>query len=133
LSREQNRDVAEALERVGLAGKEQRLPRNLSGGERQRVAIARALVMRRELLLLDEPFAALGPALRRDMLDLVDTLRRDTGMTVVMVSHDPGDARRVAQTTAFVHEGHILASSPTGELLDDRSIPELVEYLGLEP
>ncbi|MBT7613834.1 MAG: ATP-binding cassette domain-containing protein, partial [Rhodospirillaceae bacterium] len=118
LSREQNRDVAEALERVGLAGKEQRLPRNLSGGERQRVAIARALVMRRELLLLDEPFAALGPALRRDMLDLVDTLRRDTGMTVVMVSHDPGDARRVAQTTAFVHEGHILASSPTGELLD---------------
>ena len=110
--------AAAALDRVGLAGKSRRLPRQLSGGERQRVAIARALVMRRPVLLLDEPFAALGPALRREMLALVDALRRDTGMTVLMVTHDPADARRVAETVAFMHEGRILASGPTGDMLD---------------
>ena len=124
-------EVADALARVGLEGKERRLPKALSGGERQRVAIARALVMRRPLLLLDEPFAALGPALRRDMLDLVDRLRRDAGMTVLMVSHDPADARRVADTTAFLHEGRVLASGPTAALLDDPDVPELRDYLGI--
>ncbi len=56
--------IAEALERTGLAGKEHRLPRELSGGERQRVALARILVRNRPVLLLDEPFGSLGPALR---------------------------------------------------------------------
>lgn len=124
--------VRAALARVGLAGKEERLPGALSGGERQRVAIARSLVRERPLLLLDEPFAALGPALRRDMLDLVDTLRRETGMTVVMVSHQPDDARRIAELTAFVHEGRILACGPTAALLDGADLPELDAYLGLE-
>ena len=67
LTSTQKSDISAALERVGLAGMEARLPRELSGGERQRVAIARSLVRQRPLLLLDEPFAALGPALRRDM------------------------------------------------------------------
>ncbi len=129
LSPAQNRAAHKALERVGLAGKEQRLPRQLSGGERQRVAIARALVMRRPLLLLDEPFAALGPALRRDMLELVDGLRRETGMTVAMVSHDPADARRVA-LAAFVHRGRILATGPAAQLLDRPPVPELSAYMG---
>ena len=129
----QRRAVREALARVGLAGKGERLPRQLSGGERQRVAIARALVMRRPLLLLDEPFAALGPALRRDMLDLVDGLRREAGLTVAMVSHDPADARRVAEIAAFVHEGRILAAGPAAALLDRPPVPELAAYLGTPP
>ena len=66
--------IAEALARTGLAGKERRLPRELSGGERQRVALARVLVRNRPVLLLDEPFASLGPALREDMLELVGEL-----------------------------------------------------------
>ncbi|MBC6441391.1 MAG: ATP-binding cassette domain-containing protein [Rhodospirillales bacterium] len=129
----QRRDVAAALDRVGLAGKHDRLPGALSGGERQRVAIARALVMRRPLLLLDEPFAALGPALRRDMLNLVDALRRETGMTVLMVSHEPADARRVADLTAFVHGGGIALCGPTDAVLNDPADPDMRAYLGLDP
>jgi len=122
----------QALAKVGLAGREDRLPQALSGGERQRAAIARALVMRRPLLLLDEPFAGLGPALRRDMLDLVDDLRRDTGMTVLMVSHEPRDALRIAGQAAFVHEGTILAQGPAHALLTDPPVPELAAYLGVD-
>lgn len=131
LTEDQRRCATAALSRVGLDGKESRLPRALSGGERQRVAIARTLVMRRPVLLLDEPFAALGPSLRRNMLDLVDGLRRDQGMTVVMVTHDPADARRIAESAAFMHDGRILSSGPTAELLDNPRIPELADYLGV--
>ncbi|MFT7758872.1 UNVERIFIED_CONTAM: ATP-binding cassette domain-containing protein, partial [Salmonella enterica subsp. enterica serovar Enteritidis] len=70
----------------------------LSGGERQRVAIARALVRNRPVLLLDEAFASLGPALRHEMLDLVGQLQKDTGMTVVMVTHHRDYALRLAAT-----------------------------------
>ena len=66
-----------ALERVGLGGKEKRLPGALSGGERQRVALARVLVRDRPVLLLDEPLSALGTALRADMLELVAEIHRD--------------------------------------------------------
>jgi thiamine transport system ATP-binding protein len=123
--------VAAALERVGMAGMGGRLPRQLSGGERQRVALARSLVRNRPLLLLDEPFAALGPALKRDMLDLVDRLRRETGTAVLMVSHDPGDARRIAETTAFVAAGHIVAVGSTADLFDRPPAPEIADYLGI--
>ncbi len=128
----QHRKVAWALEHVGLDGLAARLPAQLSGGERQRVALARSLVRARPLLLLDEPFAALGPALRRDMLDLVDRLRREQGMTVVLVSHQPDDARQIADLTAFVHEGHIAAIGPSAELLDHPSPGPLADYLGVK-
>jgi thiamine transport system ATP-binding protein len=122
--------VAEALAEVGIEGLGRRLPGQLSGGERQRAALARALVRRRPILLLDEPFAALGPALRREMLDLVDRLRRAASLTVVLVSHQPEDARRIAQRTAFVSDGRVLIEGPTADLLDEPPIPELAAYLG---
>ncbi len=124
--------VVAALARVGLAGMERRLPRELSGGERQRVAIARALVRDRPVLLLDEPFAALGPALRYEMLDLVDGLRQGAGLTVVMVSHQPEDARRIAGHAAFLNAGRILAVGPIPAILDAPPVPELAAYLGLD-
>jgi thiamine transport system ATP-binding protein len=121
--------VGDALRQVGLAGMERRLPGQLSGGERQRVALARTLVRKRPVLLLDEPFAALGPALRREMLDLVNTLRRALGLTVLFVSHHPEDALGAATRTAFVHDGHILQAGPTAAVFADAS-PELRAYLG---
>jgi thiamine transport system ATP-binding protein len=130
LGREDRERVEHALADVGLAGFGRRMPGQLSGGERQRVALARSLVRRRPVLLLDEPFAALGPRLRHDMLALVDRLRRQEGLTVLMVTHDPDDARRVADRTAFVHAGRVLAEGPTAEFLAARGVPELVDYLG---
>ncbi len=123
-------EVARALARVGLGSMGDRLPRQLSGGERQRVALARSLVRRRPVLLLDEPFAALGPALRFEMLDLVDALRAQARLTVVLVSHQPEDARRIAERAAFVHDGRILVEGPLPALLDDPPAPALAAYLG---
>ena len=123
--------VAAALARVGLEGFGRRLPGQLSGGERQRVALARCLVRDRPVLLLDEPFAALGPALRREMLDLIADIHGDRAMTVLLVTHQPDDARRIAARTAFVYDGRILALRPTAELLGAADIPELREYLGV--
>lgn len=91
--------VEEALERVGLGGMGARLPRELSGGQRSRVALARVLLRQRPVLLLDEPFAALGPALKREMLELVGEIAAESGATVLMVTHDPDDARAFAGQT----------------------------------
>ena len=109
--------IAEALERIGLAGKEKRLPRELSGGERQRVALARVLVRDRPVLLLDEPFASLGPALRDDMLDLVAGVHAERGMTVLFVTHQPEDARRIGEHMVFLDNGTVAATGDGGRFL----------------
>lgn len=129
LDHEQKARVDGALASVGLAELKSRKPGEVSGGERQRVAIARALVRNRPVLLLDEPFAALGPALRRDMLDLIMTLQKAHGLTVLMVSHQPEDALYAADRVAFVAGGKVLAVGETGTLLKNPQIPEIRDYL----
>lgn len=121
--------VAAALARVDLAGLGERKPGTLSGGQQSRVALARALLRARPLLLLDEPFAALGPALKADMLDLVQAIARENGTTVLMVSHDPADARRIAGQTIVVADGRAAPPRPTAELFADPP-PALRAYLG---
>lgn len=111
--------VAGALDAVGLAGMEGRLPVQLSGGQRQRVALARALLRARPILMLDEPFAALGPALRVEMLDLVARIRAEQGATLLMVTHDPRDALRIAEQTVLVMDGTVAPPAPTAALLAD--------------
>jgi thiamine transport system ATP-binding protein len=123
LTTRDRQEVTAALARVGLAGMEKRLPRELSGGERQRVALARVLVRDRPVLLLDEPFAALGPALKADMLALLTELHAERGMTVLMATHDPDDARAASSLLAFVEAGRIAAFGPTGGFFGD-AVPE---------
>lgn len=123
-------EIEQALASVGLAGKERRLPRELSGGERQRVALARVLVRDRPVLLLDEAFASLGPALRDEMLDLIGELHGSRGMTVLMVTHDPRDARRIASRTAFLDGGRIADVGPTEALFAGPRSAALDRYLG---
>ena len=122
--------VAAALARTGLAGKEKRLPRELSGGERQRVALARVLVRERPVLLLDEPFASLGPALRDDMLDLVASLHAERRMTVLFVTHQPEDARRVADEVVFLEDGRVAACGPAADFFAGTGPEAFRRYIG---
>ena len=122
--------IATSMEETGLSGLGLRLPRELSGGQRQRVAIARALVRDRPVLLLDEPFAALGPALRRDMLRLVSGIHKERGMTVILVSHDPADVKFAATHAAFLDAGRVMANRPVDALFSASDIPGLQGYLG---
>jgi thiamine transport system ATP-binding protein len=99
--------IAQTLARVGLAGFEDRRPAELSGGQRQRVALARALLTTRPLLLLDEPLAGLDPTLRRDMVGLIDDLRCEKDLTVLMTTHTPEDVAGTADAVCVVTEGTI--------------------------
>ena len=129
LSREAWVCVDQALERTGLAGLGRRRPAELSGGQASRAALARALLRARPILLLDEPFAALGPALRAEMLALVRDVADATGALVLMVTHDPQDARALGGMTVFVAEG--VAHTPVGTaMLLDNPTPALRDYLG---
>ena len=121
--------VERVLERVGLAGMGARLPAELSGGQAQRVALARALLRARPLLLLDEPFAALGPALRAEMLDLVAEIAGEKAMTLMLVTHEPKDAARLDGLVSLVAEG--VAAEPVAQkaLFADPP-PALGAYLG---
>ncbi|KPD12153.1 ATP-binding cassette domain-containing protein [Phaeobacter sp. 11ANDIMAR09] len=129
LSRPEQDQVQQALSRVGLGDLAARKPAELSGGQQSRVALARVLLQRRDILLLDEPFAALGPALKNEMLDLVAEIVSETGATVLMVSHDPRDARRIADQVILVAEGRAQPPLVTAELLDNPP-PVLKAYLG---
>jgi thiamine transport system ATP-binding protein len=121
--------VAAALARVGLAGREHRLPHELSGGERQRVALARVLLRRRSLLLLDEPFASLGPALAAEMLALVGEVAADAGAAVLLATHDPDQARALARRTVFLEKGAIVADGLTARILAQGGA--VGDYLGV--
>ena len=129
LSADQTARVTAALARVGLAGMESRRPAELSGGQQGRAALARVLLRARPVLLLDEPFAALGPALKTQMLDLLGDVAGETDATVLMVTHDPADARRFAGLTVLVEGGTAHAPAPT-EALFSAPPPELAAYLG---
>lgn len=116
-----------ALAQVGLAGLGDRKPAQLSGGQQSRAALARLLLSDRPLVLLDEPFAALGPGLRAEMLDLTRaTLGPDR--TLLLVTHDPDDARRLGGDLALVADGMVTRPAPTDRLLADPP-PPLAAYL----
>ncbi|AIR65195.1 thiamine ABC transporter ATP-binding protein ThiQ [Cedecea neteri] len=109
--------LQEITERVGLTDMLDRLPSQLSGGQRQRVALARCLVRQQPVLLLDEPFSALDPALRKEMLQLLDELCREQQLALLMVSHSIEDAARIASRSIVIKDGRIAWDGETGTLL----------------
>ncbi|MBI1417092.1 MAG: ATP-binding cassette domain-containing protein [Limimaricola sp.] len=121
--------VHAALAQLGLQGMEGRRPGALSGGQQSRAALARVLVAGRPVVLLDEPFAALGPALRAELLDLTRAQLLAAGCSVLMVTHDPADAARIADHAIVVAEGKVSPPAPTSALLADPP-PALRAYLG---
>ncbi|SDW82046.1 ATP-binding cassette domain-containing protein [Litoreibacter albidus] len=129
LSARETDRVRDALARVGLSGMGARKPAALSGGQQSRVALARVLLRDKPIMVLDEPFAALGPALRAEMLALMDEIARERGLTVLMVTHDPKDARQLDGSTTLVADGIAHAPVPTGPFLD--APPDVLrDYLG---
>jgi thiamine transport system ATP-binding protein len=123
--------IDEALARTGLEGLGPRRPAQLSGGQASRAALARALLRARPMLLLDEPFAALGPALRGEMLALVREVATETGALVLMVTHDPDDAKALGGKTCLVADG-VAAAPVETQALFDAPPPALRAYLGPE-
>jgi len=102
------RIAMEILERVGIPEKAHSYPAQLSGGQQQRVAIARALAMQPKVMLFDEPTSALDPEMIQEVLDVMKGLAKDTGMTMIVVSHEMGFAREVADRMVFMDEGVVI-------------------------
>lgn len=106
------------LERVGLSDKAHMYPDSLSGGQKQRVAIARALAMKPKVMLFDEPTSALDPEMVREVLDVMKSLA-DEGMTMVIVTHEMGFAKEVADRVLFVDGGQILEDGTPKQVFDE--------------
>jgi thiamine transport system ATP-binding protein len=121
--------VESALNQVGLKGLGSRLPKQLSGGQRQRVALGRALVRRKPLLLLDEPFSALDPALRQEMAALVKRLSEQQQLTVLLVTHEPKDALELAETVVFIADGRVHWQGSSKDFLQQKD-SHIQAYLG---
>ena len=111
--------IAALLQRVGLAGYQERDVSNLSGGEAQRVSIARTLENAPNILLLDEPTSALDDDSARGVEDLVLDIIRERRMTCVIVTHNNTQARRIAERTMIMEDGKLVAVGPTNEVLKD--------------
>ena len=117
------------LDRVGLADKLKAYPSQLSGGQQQRVAIARALAMDPKLMLFDEPTSALDPELVGEVLDVMRDLARD-GMTMVVVTHEMGFAREVADHVVFMDGGVVVEEGPPGEVITKPKHERTKSFLG---
>ena len=116
------------ISEVGIHGLESRKPSQLSGGQQSRVALARVLLQKNKILLLDEPFAALGPSLKDQMLELIKKIARKRGLLVLMVTHDPADANKIASQTIVVKNNKVHPPLKTEKALDPINGP-LADYL----
>lgn len=125
---EAEKKAKELLERVGLPERANDYPSQLSGGQKQRIAFARALAMNPDVMLFDEPTSALDPEMVGEVLELMRELARD-GMTMVVVTHEMGFAREVANRVLFIDEGKIQEENTPEEFFANPKNPRLREFL----
>ena len=125
---DQHEAAMQLLKRIGLEDKADVYPSTLSGGQKQRVAIVRALAMNPEVILFDEPTSALDPEMVGEVLDLMKALAKE-GMTMIIVTHEMGFAREVANRVVFIDEGQILESAPPEEFFGNPKNPRLQDFL----
>jgi len=118
------------LEKVGLAAFEDKHPGQLSGGQQQRVAIARALAVSPKVLLFDEPTSALDPEMIGEVLDVMQNIARDSGMTMIVVTHEMGFASQVGDRLIFMDEGNIVEEGKPGEVMKNPQSDRLKDFLG---
>lgn len=128
--RERARRAAAMLERVGLAGLEQRRPSELSGGQRQRVALARALVLDPAVLLLDEPLGSLDPHLRDDLRELLVGLQRERELTTVVVTHDREEAIVLGDHLAVLLDGRLHQCATPREVVERPRTAAVARFVG---
>ena len=128
ISNDDEAKLHSVISEVGIHGLESRKPSQLSGGQQSRVALARVLLQKNKILLLDEPFAALGPSLKDQMLELIKKIARKRGLLVLMVTHDPADANKIASQTIIVKNNKVHAPLNTNKALDPINGP-LADYL----
>ncbi|MDI3358853.1 thiamine ABC transporter ATP-binding protein ThiQ [Lelliottia sp. V89_10] len=131
LSAAQREKLESIAQQMGLNEFLDRLPGELSGGQRQRVALARCLVREQPILLLDEPFSALDPALRQEMLLLVKEVCLQKNLTMLMVSHSIEDAARIAARSVVIADGRIAWDGETQELVSGKASASAL--LGIVP
>jgi glutamine transport system ATP-binding protein len=117
------------LAKVGLGSKAQAYPEQLSGGQKQRVAIARALALQPKVILFDEPTSALDPELVGEVLEVMKKLAAE-GMTMIVVTHEMGFAREVADRVIFIDEGVIQEENNPKEFFSNPENPRLRDFLG---
>ena len=128
ISKDDEAKLHSVISEVGISGLENRKPSQLSGGQQSRVALARVLLQKNKILLLDEPFAALGPSLKDQMLELIEKIARNRGLLVLMVTHDPADANKIASQTIVVKNNKVHPPLNTDKALDPINGP-LADYL----
>ena len=120
------------IDRLGLAHLVDRSVARLSGGERQRVALGRALATEPSVLLLDEPLSALDPCFREEIRDLFQRLHRETGLTVLMVTHDFADAHRLAERAAILQDGRIAQCGSVASVFNRPATAFVAEFVGMK-
>jgi molybdate transport system permease protein len=123
--------AAHWLERLGLVGLEHRFADELSGGQRQRVSLAQALARSPDLVLLDEPFSALDSPVRLELRAELRRLQRETGISTVLVTHDPEEAAYLADEIVVLQEGRILQAGSTEEVFSHPASPDVARLLGI--
>ena len=128
ISRDNEEKLKAVMSEVGILGLENRKPSQLSGGQQSRVALARVLLQKNKILLLDEPFSALGPSLKDQMLELIKKIAKNKKLLVLMVTHEPADAKKVASQTLVVKDKKIHPPLSTEKALDPINGP-LADYL----